>query len=169
MQATPAILLICVLPPLLVAALAVITTRLRFRLGEDYTGWVLAGALIGGPVLWVAMALLEPLFRPELAEFDFLITPTLVPVGSMLGAGTVLLIFLLRGHERAAARNVLLLLSLSVIAPALELSRFLRFPDQHRLTNGTAAYWLAVYGLPVVWMAFLWLAWLLWGRRSVSA
>lgn len=48
MQATVAVLLVCGLPLLLIAALAVITTRLRFRLGQDYTGWVLAGALIGG-------------------------------------------------------------------------------------------------------------------------
>ncbi len=158
MQATLAILLICVLPPLLVAALAVINTRLRFRLGEDYTGWVLAGALIGGPVLWVAMALLEPLFSPELAEFDFLITPTLVPVGSMLGVGTVLLVFLLRGHERTAARNVLLLLLTAVILPVMGLLNEFCPPEQYRPTPGTTAYWLGVYGLPLVWLAALWLA-----------
>lgn len=169
MQATLAILLICVLPPLLVAALAVITTRLRFRLGEDYTGWVLAGALIGGPAIWVAMAGVGSIFRPVVAEYDFLMNLALMPVGSVLGAATVLLFFLLRGHERAAARNVLLLLSLSVIAPALELSRFLRFSDQHRLTNGTTAYWLAVFGLPVMWLAVLWLVWLLWVWRSAAA
>lgn len=166
MQATLAILLICVLPPLLVTALAVITTRLRFRLGEDYTGWVLAGALIGGPAIWVAMAGVGSIFRPEVAEYDFLMNLALMPVGSVLGAATVLLFFQLRGHERTTARNVLLLLLPSLALPVTGLRDVFRLPEHHMQTTGTTAYWLGVYGLPVMWLAALWLAWGWWGFGS---
>lgn len=103
------------------------------------------------------MALSESLFKPVLGEYDFLANLAFIPVGSMLGAGTILLIFLLRGHERTAARNVLLLLLPSLALPVLGLREVFRLPEQYMRTTRTAAYWLSVYGLPVVWLAFLWL------------
>ena len=166
MWASVELFLICGLPLLLVVALAIVTTRLRFRLGDDYTGWVLAGALVGGPAIWVAMALLGSLLWHELAEYDFLMNLILVPVGSLLGAGTTLLIILLRGHERTMARNVLVLLLPSLILSVLGLMTEFRSLKGHTPSNATVAYWLGIYGLPVMWLAVLWLVWCGGNRRK---
>lgn len=167
-----AFLVYCGLPLLLCGALAALATRLRFRLVSDYTGWVLVGAIGGGVVLLIAISLMQALFKPELAEFDILINLFLPPIGSVVGAGTVLLIALLRHNERATPPIVLALLSIGVFLPATGLVDVFRSPEQHLSTTGTTAYWLGIFGLPVLWVAVLWLAWLwrlLWGRNKSVA
>ncbi len=94
------------------------------------------------------------------------------PVGSVLGAGTVLLITLLRRNERATPLIVLALISIGAYLPAAGLMDIFRLPEQYLTTTGTAAYWLGAFGLPVLWVAVLWLAWLLrllWGRGKPVA
>jgi hypothetical protein len=168
-----AFLVYCGLPLLLCTALVILVTRLRFRLEYDYTGWVLAGAIGGGAALFIAMNLMQALFRPELAEFDILINLFLPPVGSVVGAGTVLMIALLRRNERVIPLTVLALLSIGAFLPATGLVDVFRLPEQYLSTTGTAAYWLGVFGLPVLWVAGLWLAWLLrllrGGGKSVAS
>lgn len=159
------ILLIFGLPLALLVALVVIATRLGHRLGDDYTPWMLAGALAGVPSLPVAISLLAKLFQPIPGEFYILTSVVLLPIGVVLGTGTVLVIALLRHNERAATRNVLALLSLSAGVPIYALIGEFRLRHQPPASTATTAYWLSVYALPLLWLLALWLVWLLRGLR----
>lgn len=156
------------LPLLLLVALAVIATGLDHRLNSDYAVWVLAGALAGVPALPIAIDVLATLFRPIPGEFDSLATLFLLPAGVVLGAGTVLVIVLLRHNERTVARHVLALLLLSAIVPASALVGEFRLRHQPPDSTATTAYWLSVYGLPLLWLVALWLVWLLWPRGKAA-
>lgn len=132
----------------------------------------LIGAAIGVFILFLARSVLESLLRPDSFEFDVLFYYVLPPFfGSFLGAATALMGPLLGNGRRAAARNMLLVVSLVVFSLCGWLLYDLIVRPDESLTGNwqNDLFWLSDPLLPMLWVIGLWAWWGLSLKRSVSA
>ena len=151
---------------LLITVLAVfVANRGAPELVEGDITRAIVGAVLGPLVLLVARAGMHRLLHPLTAEFDFLFYSLGPPMfGSFLGAATALLWPLKRVGLRAAARNMLLIVSLVVfpLGGWLLYDLLAHVLPSRQLATETwqsTLFWLSDPLLPVLWTGVLWLIW----------
>lgn len=163
---------ICVVPSgialLLTAVVIFIATRGAPELKDDDIVNAIVGAIAGVVLLFLLRSFLERLVGPVSMEFDVLLYYIVPLFGSFLGAATLLLRSRRRVRRPAAARSMLLFVSLVVIPfQALELQSFFSSPQRTNDSWQHQLFWLSDPLLPILWVIVLWAIWW-WKLRGVS-
>jgi len=130
----------------------------------------LAGAVPGAVILILARRGLNAILQPDPVAGDGLYYYVLPPFfGSFLGAATVLIRRLRAADWLAAARNVLLVISL-VVFPLFGLGLYARlFHPNELITSSGRSTLFGMSGtlLPALWVVGLWMWQGFWTRRPV--